>query len=223
MTRIRCRAAVLVAALSAATFGTAHAQLAGDASRANPKNVYDEATATLGQDQDFSPKDSKEEQRARSDRLGSPGQPQPHEIDRFSATAFLNGGVAPYVMSNNAFDAPLGSINSGLPVNPGWAEAYVEPGITAKYLLTSHADLYGGFAYMESATIGTDFSGSPYAWYGLPEELYAGVHVSNLFGSAATLDASYGQQDYQTGNGMLLALGATNGFNRGAAYTWPRT
>ena len=224
MVRIGCRAALLTAALSAWSFGVAGAQLAGDPSPTDPKNVYDEATRTAAEDENFAPKDAKDDQLARAERIGVPSRwPQLYDGPRLNVTGFLNGGIAPFVMWNNAFAAPAGSVNAGLPVNPGWAEAYVEPGVTAGYRLGSDAYAYGGLAYMESGTVGTDFTGSVPAWYGLPEQLYAGVHVSRLFGGNATLDASYGQQDYDNGNGMLLALGATNGFNRGAAYAWPRT
>ncbi|HYL26615.1 MAG TPA: alginate export family protein, partial [Candidatus Nitrosotalea sp.] len=111
----------------------------------------------------------------------------------------------------------------GLPVNPGWVETYANPGITAEYRLARGAYLYGGFSYLESGTIGNDYTGSPYAWYGLPEDLYAGLHLSHQFGGKGTLDVSFGQQDYATGGGMLLALGATNGGSRGADYIGPRT
>jgi hypothetical protein len=255
-----CVAVLLFAAISAACFGVARAQFAGEPSPT--KNIYDEATEVPGQADSFSPKNSKEKQQERRERLeeeqaaieaaqarteveqtaaqqraakaraaslgyfqtGDPDSlPRLYESERVSVLGSVSAGFAPFVAFNNAFHAPSGSINSGLPVNPGWGEAYIEPGVTATYGLAHHAYLYGGFSYLESGTIGTDYAGSPNAWYGLPEEFYGGLRFTHLFGATGTLDASYGQQTYGTGNGMLLATGATNGFDRGAAYFGPRS
>jgi hypothetical protein len=142
---------------------------------------------------------------------------------KFSLDGLLNAGLAPYAMGNNAFNAPAGSVNAGLPANPGWGEVYVQPGFTAKYKIDRDAYLYGGFSFIESGTIGNDYSGAPARWYGLPEQLYAGFHLSHLFATTATLDGSYGQQDYTNGSGMLVWSGATNGSLRGAAYLGPRS
>jgi hypothetical protein len=255
------RAALLCALICGATFGVARAQLAGDVSPRNPKNVYDEATRTPGQPETAQPKNSEVRQRERRAQLdeeesqleaaaarteqerkaaqqraaqararylgyfqtGDPRSlPHLYESDRLSVLGSFNAGFAPFVAFDNAFHAPQGSVNAALPAYANWAEAYLEPGMTATYHLAHHAFLYGGFSYLESSTIGTDNSGSPNAWYGLPEELYAGVRLTHLFGGRLTLDASYGQQDYINGGGMLLANGATNGFGRGAAYLGPR-
>jgi hypothetical protein len=193
----------------------------------------EEAQAELDAEQALTEQDRKSaEQRAAKARArylgylqtGNPDSlPRLYQNDRFSVIGSFDGGVAPFVMFDNVFHAPPRSIYSGLPVNPGWIEAYAEPGVTAEYRLARGAYAYGGFSYLESGTIGTDYTGGRYAWYGLPEELYAGVHLSHLFGGRATLDASFGQQNYTIGNGMLISLGATNGLNRGAIYVGPRT
>ncbi len=258
---LEVRAALLSIAICAASFGFARAQLAGDVSPSNPKNVYDEATRTPAQPQTVEPKNSEVRQRerraqleeeeaeldaaeARTEEERTAAQhraaeararylgylqtgnleslPRLYETNRISVLGSLNAGFAPFAAFNNAFAAPVGSINAALPANPDWAEAYVEPGMTATYHLAHHAFLYGGFSYLESGTIGTDYFGSPHTWYGLPENLYAGLRFTHLFGGAGALDASYGQQNYVTGGGMLLANGATNGFDRGAAYLGPR-
>lgn len=148
--------------------------------------------------------------------------PRLYVSDRISVVGSLNTTIAPFVMSENAFDPPPGSINAGLPPNPDWGEAYVQPGLTLAYRLAHHAYLYGGFSYIESATFGSDYAGSPHAWYGSPEELYAGLRWSHLFNGHTTLDVSFGQQEYLNGDGMLLSSGATNGGDRAAAYLGPR-
>jgi hypothetical protein len=148
--------------------------------------------------------------------------PRLYQAGRLRVTGLFNAGVAPFVMSNNAFDAPPDSINGGLPANPAWSEYYIEPGFTAKYRFVKDAYLYGGFSYAESGTIGDDFSGAAGRWHGLPEQLYLGLHKAHIFGTTATLDVSYGQQDYTNGNGMLVWSGATNAQARGAAYLGPR-
>jgi hypothetical protein len=126
-------------------------------------------------------------------------------------------------MSNNAFDAPAGSVNAGAPVSPSWSEYYVQPGISVKYRMNHGAYAYGGFSYLESGTAGYDNSGAPPRWYGLPEQLYLGIHFANPFGRASSFDVSYGQQDYTSGNGMLVWSGASNGSIRGASYLGPRS
>ncbi|HEY6325171.1 MAG TPA: hypothetical protein VIW73_01465 [Candidatus Cybelea sp.] len=157
-------------------------------------------------------------------QTGDPASlPRLYETDRVSVLGSFSAGFAPFVSFENAFRAPPGSINAALPPSPGWAEAYVEPGISAAYRLAHHAYLYGGFSYLESGTLGTDYSGTPPAWYGLPEDVYAGLRFTHLFGGRVTLDGSYGQQNYVNGGGMLLANGATNGFDRAAAYLGPRS
>lgn len=256
------KSALLCAAIFAASFGCARAQVAGDASPTNPKNVYDEATRTPAQPDTAEPKNSQVRQRERRAQLeeeeaeleaaqagteqerqaarerakrkrarylgyfqtGDPASlPRLYETDRVSVLGSLNAGFAPFVAFNSAFHAPPGSVNAAFPANPDWAEAYVEPGMTATYHLAHHAFLYGGFSYVESGSLGTDYFGSPHTWYGSPEDLYAGLRFTHMFGGAGSLDASYGQQNYVTGAGMLLANGATNGFNRGAAYLGPRS
>ena len=149
--------------------------------------------------------------------------PRLYQSESLSVKGSFNAGIAPYAMSNNVFDAPPGSLNAGVPVHPGWGEAYVQPGISVKYHVDAEAYLYGGFSFVETGTIGNDYTGAPYRWYGLPEQLYAGFHAAHVFGSNATLDGSYGQQDYTNGNGMLVWSGATNGAGRGATYLGPRT
>lgn len=260
--RLRATTALLCAALFGASFGLARAQLAGDSSPRNPKNIYDEATRTPGQPVTAEPKNSEVRQRERRSQLeeeeaeldaaqartdqerkaaqqraaeararylgyfqtGNPDSlPRLFETDRFSVLGSFNAGFAPFVAFDNAFHAPAGSVNATLPAYADWAEAFFEPGITATYHVSHHVFLYGGFSYLESATIGTDYSGAPHAWYGLPEELFAGLRFTHLFGGGVTLDASYGQQNYVTGGSMLLANGASNGLARGAAYLGPRS
>jgi hypothetical protein len=148
--------------------------------------------------------------------------PRLYQSESLSVTGLFNAGIAPFAMTNNAFDAPPGSINAGLPPNPGWSEYYVQPGFAAKYHVDKDAYVYGGFSFVESGTVGNDYSGAPSRWYGLPEEAYLGLHLAHLLGSTATLDASYGQRDYTNGNGMLVWSGATNTQVRGAAYLAPR-
>ncbi|MBV8344418.1 MAG: hypothetical protein JO190_05405 [Candidatus Eremiobacteraeota bacterium] len=259
---VRATTALLCVVIFAATVRIAQAQLAGDVSSKNPKNVYDEATITPGRSGGAQAKNSEVRQRerraqlneeeaeldaaqarseqerqaaqrravqARSSYLGYfqtgdfDSLPRLYQTDRISVLGSLDAGLAPFVAFDNAFDSPPGSVNAAFPGYANWVEAYMEPGVTATYHVARHVFLYGGVSYLESGTIGTDYSGSPHAWYGLPEQLYAGLRFTHLLGGGVTLDASYGQQNYVTGGGMLLANGATNGFDRGAGYLGPRT
>jgi hypothetical protein len=262
---VSARAWILAAIFSTAAFAAftsgVRAQLAGEPSPTNPKNIYDEAAKTPGQEERLPEKNSQgrqqqrreifEEQQAQLEaaeaqteqqRAAARGRaaqahnahlgylqtgnaeslPRLYETDRVSAVGSLNATIAPFVMSNNAFDAPRGSINAGLPANPGWGEMYVQPGFTVAYHVAHRTYLFGGFSYLESATFGGDYAGNPHAWYGQPEELFGGLEVSHLFGGNGRIIASFGQQEYLNGDGMVLSSGAGNGGYRAAAYLGPR-
>ena len=64
----------------------------------------------------------------------------------------LTGAVGLFSMSGNEFDKPAALATPGYKSNPNWAEGFIEPGVTARYSLGSGASLYGGYAWMGTAT-----------------------------------------------------------------------
>ena len=134
----------------------------------------------------------------------------------------LTGSVGLFGIGNNNFDPPPALNPSGYKRDPAWGEFFLEPELTFQYTADAATRLYGGIAYMETATRGADYAGVGNTYHGLPEQLYAGVHWRDP-GRGLTLDASYGQQDFAVGNNLLIAAGASNGQERGANYLGPRS
>ena len=134
----------------------------------------------------------------------------------------LTGTLGLFSMRENGFGLPPSQVSPGYEEDPAWGEFFVEPGITAEYRLTPAAQLYGGAAYMETGTRGTDYASVANTNHGAMELLYAGVRWNDS-ASGLKLDASYGQQDFAVGRDLLIASGADNGPQRGADYMGPRT
>ncbi|HTP99971.1 MAG TPA: alginate export family protein [Casimicrobiaceae bacterium] len=136
-------------------------------------------------------------------------------------TGSVSGTVAVFKMWNNQFASTPQVLPKGVIANPGWGEFFLEAGLTAKYAFDAATSVYGSFSYLESGTRGHDYATDGNTYHGLPELLYGGTTLQA--GDGATLDLSYGQQEFTVGNGMLLWSGATNGTQRGADYLGPRT
>jgi hypothetical protein len=226
---IGCSAAALVAL----AFPVA-AQFAYAPSGMPPDNPYDQATANPKQDHWASKvlqgvKRTVERESIPATAAG-PGVMQTESLDAWPrlyrgadllVTGSLTGTVGLFKMWSNGFGVPPALQTPGYKSDPGWAEFFLEPGVTATYALGATASLYGGFSYLESGTRGVDYDGNVNLWYGNREQLYAGVKWRDA-GSGLALDVSYGQQDFTVGNGMLVWSGASNGAERGANYLAPR-
>lgn len=212
----------------------AYAQFDNSPSPAEPDNPIDQATANPTRDQGASkilegplralardplPDTDAEAGLLQSRSLSS--WPRLYRDGGLLVTGSLTGAVALFTMSGNAFDPPPALATPGRKSNPSWGEGFIEPGIEANYTLGGGASLYGGYAWMGTATRGTDNDGNGNTWHGDNELLYAGLKWRDAGGRIA-IDVSYGQQDFQVGKGMLLAKGASNGAQRGANQIGPR-
>lgn len=125
-------------------------------------------------------------------------------------------------------------------------ELSAKPQLNATLNLPSESNLYGGFSYVYSSTVGHDPSGytednidmyfqeTDYTELGsyrnyrnknMTEELYLGWKSGKLFSDLgnSTVDLSGGRQNYKLGSGFLLYYGAENGGDRGASWINPRT
>ena len=134
-------------------------------------------------------------------------------------TGSVTGTVAAFKMWNNQFAPPPSLLPPGIKLDPGWGEFFLEAGLTARYAISANASIYGGFAYLESGTRGQDYETNDNIYHGLPELAYGGI---TLRSGDVKVDLSYGQQDFNVGNGMLIWAGASNGTQRGANYLGPR-
>jgi hypothetical protein len=228
-----CKCATLAIAITIAPL-SAHAQFDNAPNPSQPNNPIDEATSNPVREYGASkilqgplhalvrrpiPEGDAELGVFQTDALKS--WPRLYRGDNLIVTGSLTGAVGLFAMSNNEFDKPSALATPGYKSNPNWGEAFIEPGITARYSLDSSTSLYGGYAWMGTATRGTDNGGTGNTWHGDNEELYGGLKWRDT-ASGFAVDASYGQQDFEVGKGMLLAKGASNGPQRGANEIGPR-
>lgn len=102
-----------------------------------------------------------------------------------------------------------------------WAEAWIKPGVRVDTAATDWLTLYAGLSYVGSENIGEDVfeQGNRGLW--AIEDGYLGTRY-RLRDELTTLDVSYGRQPYKIGSGMLISVGALNGFERGATTTFAR-
>ena len=104
--------------------------------------------------------------------------------------------------------------------NTEWLETYVKPGVSFEYQLDSGATLYGKLSAVASYTLGTDAFDTGDTGATTLEEAYLAVR-RNL-ANGLSYDVSLGPRELVLGTGMLVANGATSGFERGALKFGPR-
>lgn len=100
-----------------------------------------------------------------------------------------------------------------------WLEGYLRPGAKAAYTVSERFALYGGLAVIASGTLGEDYFMEGDTGRVLMEDAYLGAKWKT---EEFTFDLSAGRQAYTIGHSLLIGVGAGNGFERGAAATFPR-
>lgn len=100
-----------------------------------------------------------------------------------------------------------------------WVEAYIKPGISVNYG-TESAQFYGKGSEVASTTLGTDAYDTGDTGRVTLEEAYIGLKTKSDHG--IDWDLSLGSREVKFGSGMLIANGATSGFERGALKLGPR-
>ncbi|MDD2864902.1 MAG: hypothetical protein PHC99_09305 [Methylococcales bacterium] len=177
------------------------------------------------------------------------------------ATTFTNIAYAEYSL----YEGDYGSLSAGLQVQTAFfGEANNQAGGSAKSTLSDsfwelsvkpHFDgslnlfddsqLYGGFSYVYSSSLGHDPSGysqkgelylqendytalgsyDDYHFKNKTEDLFIGWKSGKLLDEdeKITVDLSGGKQNFKLGSGFLIHYGADNGGNRGAGWINPRT
>ncbi|WP_371185789.1 alginate export family protein [Thalassotalea maritima] len=103
--------------------------------------------------------------------------------------------------------------------NKDWLELYVKPGIRFGQQFTDY-HMYGNVSVVASATAGTDAYETGDTGRLTLEEAYVGFKTADDTGLA--WDISAGARELKLGSGMLIANGATSGFERGALKLGPR-
>jgi hypothetical protein len=109
---------------------------------------------------------------------------------------------------------------SGFDANKQWLELFIKPGLTIESKLDQGAVLYGKLSAVASYTWGTDAFDSRNTGAKTFEEAHLGLRgeVAN----AMSYDVTIGPRELRLGTGMLVASGASSGFERGALKFGPR-
>lgn len=101
-----------------------------------------------------------------------------------------------------------------------WMEMWFKPGVSASLNIEPSLSVYSGVSYVGSGNIGTDVFDQGNRGIFAIEDGFLGVKLSPS--AETSLDISFGRQSYKVGSGMLLAVGAMNGFERGATTSFAR-
>lgn len=111
--------------------------------------------------------------------------------------------------------------SAGYEPDRAWGEMWIKPGVTAELTLQPEAVFYSGLSYVGSGNIGRDvFEQGNRGLYAI-EDGYLGLRLGDRERSDQ-IDVSYGRQPYKIGSGMLISVGAYNGFERGATTSFAR-
>ena len=108
---------------------------------------------------------------------------------------------------------------SGFDPDTEWLESYIKPGVSFEYRLQNSAEIYGKLSAVASYTWGTDAFDTGDTGAMTLEEAYLAIR-GDLGG--LDYDLSFGARELTLGTGMLIANGATSGFERGALKLGPR-
>lgn len=102
-----------------------------------------------------------------------------------------------------------------------WSEGWLKASMTADLTLSESMAVYSGLSYVGSGNLGRDvFEQGNRGIIGV-EDAFLGTRLGNP-AEDLKLDVSYGRQPYKVGSGMLLSVGALNGFERGATTSFAR-
>ncbi|MBN2906304.1 MAG: alginate export family protein [Rhodobacteraceae bacterium] len=109
---------------------------------------------------------------------------------------------------------------SGFDPDTNWLEGYIKPGLSFEYRLDTGAVFYGKLSAVSSYTWGTDAFDTGDTGATTLEEAYLAIRGD--LGGGLSYDLSLGPRELTLGTGMLIANGATSGFERGALKFGPR-
>ncbi len=144
-----------------------------------------------------------------------------HEGDRLTLRAHLQAGINLVSEHHLFWDlAETTAPDSGFDSDADWLEAYVKPGLSFERAFGGGTVLYGKISGVASATLGTDAYDASDTGRATLEEAYLGLRRTASGGLG--LDVVLGARELKLGTGMLVANGASSGFERGALKFGPR-
>ncbi|MEC3861239.1 hypothetical protein VK792_08085 [Mesobacterium sp. TK19101] len=144
-----------------------------------------------------------------------------HDRNGLTVRGHLQFGLNAVAERNLFWDlAATTNPGSGFDPDTNWLEGYIKPGISFDLQLESGAVLYGKLSAVSSYTWGTDAFDRGDTGATTLEEAYFAIRGD--LGNGLAYDLSLGPRELTLGTGMLIANGATSGFERGALKFGPR-
>lgn len=144
-----------------------------------------------------------------------------HDADGLKVRGHLQFGLNAVAEDNLFWDlAATTAPGSGFDPDTEWLEGYIKPGISFEYELDTGVLLYGKLSAVTSYTWGTDAFDTGDTGATTLEEAYFAIRGDLAAG--LSYDVSLGPRELTLGTGMLIANGATSGFERGALKFGPR-
>ncbi len=143
------------------------------------------------------------------------------DADGLTVRGHLQFGLNAVAEDNLFWDlAATTAPGSGFDPDTSWLEGYIKPGVSFEYQLDAGAVLYGKLSAVSSYTWGTDAFDTGNTGATTLEEAYLALRGD--LGKGLSYDLSLGARELRLGTGMLIANGATSGFERGALKLGPR-
>jgi hypothetical protein len=144
-----------------------------------------------------------------------------YDANGLKVRGHLQFGLNAVVEDNLFWDlAATTAPTSGFDPNAEWLEGYFKPGLSFEKQLDTVAVLYGKLSAVSSYTWGTDAFDTGDTGATTLEEAYLAIRGD--LGGGFSYDLSLGPRELTLGTGMLIANGATSGFERGALKLGPR-
>ncbi len=158
--------------------------------------------------------------------LNSRAEIQLYQDDTLTLEGGLDIAMAGFQTSNTNFGGGLETPGGRQLKNVGYWEGFALPSAGAEIALPEASALYGGVAWVLSMTGGDGDPGG--STFGHPrhidnERLFIGWRSGEALGSKDWLDISWGRQDFEIGDGFLVADGNNEGLGKSAILLGPRT
>lgn len=144
-----------------------------------------------------------------------------YDADGLKIRGHFQAGINVVSETNLFWDlAETTAPDSGFDADTSWIEAYVKPGLSFSKTLENGTAFYGKISAVTSYTYGTDAFDTGDTGDTTLEEAYLAIRGG--VGESLSYDLSLGARELKLGTGMLIANGATSGFERGALKLGPR-
>ncbi|MDU8946667.1 alginate export family protein [Ovoidimarina sediminis] len=144
-----------------------------------------------------------------------------HDANGLKVRGHLQFGLNAVAEDNLFWDlAAATAPTNGFDADTQWLEGYIKPGLSFEKTLDAGTVLYGKLSAVASHTWGTDAFDTGDTGAVTLEEAYLGIRGD--LGGEWSYDVSIGARELTLGTGMLIANGATSGFERGALKIGPR-